>query len=99
MAKTQPSEHWQKVRMFAEKWQWQDKRTGLMTVGYNPPPGVQKLSRVPFFVRYVTKKGRLESGMVISLEVQVYLRRAAFRISGVWTDFITRNTIIRRKPS
>jgi hypothetical protein len=93
MAKTQPSEHWQKVRMFAEKWQWQDKRTGLMTVGYNPPPGVQKLSRVPFFVRYVTKKGRLESGMVISLEVdrRKHLRRIMFVNSGeirfIW-DFL-----------
>jgi hypothetical protein len=93
MPKKQPSEHWQKVRMFAEKWTWQDKRTGLMTVVYNPPPGVQKLARVPFFVRFVTKSGRLESGMVISLDVdrRKHLRRVQFVDSGairyVW-DFL-----------
>ena len=45
------------------------------------------------------KQWVMDSDNIDSLEVQVYLRRAAFRISGVWTDFITRNTIIRRKPS
>lgn len=52
-----------------EKFAWRDKRTGLMTTGYNPPASAADIQRVPFFVRYVTLKGKLETGNCICLKV------------------------------
>jgi len=69
MPKTSPSVSFQFIRNYTEKFQWRDARTGLLTIGYNPPKKAQELSRVPYFIRYVTGKGRLESGHVITLKV------------------------------
>ena len=40
-----------------------------MTTGYNPPQSAADICRVPFHVKYVTGKGRLEEGNAISLRV------------------------------
>lgn len=83
MPTKQPSTSWQRIRDYTEKFQWRDKRTGLMTTGYNPPVGAQDLSRVPFFIRYVTGKGRLEQGNAVCLKVD---RRKHLRMIQFVTD-------------
>lgn len=57
-----------------------------MTTGYNPPAGVQDLSRVPFFIKYVTGKGKFEQGTAICLKVD---RRKHLRM----IQFIPKTTI------
>lgn len=64
-----PSQSWQSLRNYMEKFAWRDKSTGLMTTGYNPPQSATEIQRVPFFVRFVTGKGRLEQGNTICLKV------------------------------
>ena len=69
MPRNTPSQSFQNLRNYTEKFQWRDKTTNLMTTGYNPPQGAAELSRVPYFIKYVTGKGRLEFGNVITLKV------------------------------
>ena len=73
----QPYQSYRFIRNYTEKFQWRDKRTGLMTTGYNPPAGAQELTRVPFYIVYVTKKGRLERGNCVCLKVD---RRKGMRM-------------------
>ena len=86
MPRTQPTVSFQFLRNYMEKFTWRDKRTGLMTTGYNPPSGAQDIARCPFFVRYVTGKGRLESGNVVCLKVdrRKHLRLIQFVESGLY---------------
>ncbi len=80
----QPRESFQFLRNYMEKFTWRDKRTGLMTTGYNPPQSAQELARVPFHVKYVTGKGRLEQGNAVCLKVdrRKHLRMIQFVESG-----------------
>ena len=84
MPTRQPSISFQSLRNYMEKFTWRDKRTGLMTTGYNPPAGAQDLARVPFHVRFVTGKGRREEGNAICLKVdrRKHLRMIQFVESG-----------------
>ena len=66
----QPTQSWQFVRHYAEKWQWQDMRTGLLTTGYAPPVNALHKKRIPFNVRYVTLKGIVEQGYCVTLKVK-----------------------------
>jgi len=68
MPSRQPSISFRQIRNIAELYQWRDKRTGLFTRGFVPPAGAQELTRVPFHIRYVTKKGRLEECNCVSLK-------------------------------
>lgn len=69
MPRIQPSQSWQSLRNYMEKFSWRDLRTNLLTTGYNPPQSAKEINRVPFFVRYVTGKGILEQGNAICLKV------------------------------
>lgn len=69
MPRNTPSQSFKNIRNYTEKFQWRDKTTNLMTTGYNPPKGAAELTRVPYFIKYVTGKGRLECGNVITLKV------------------------------
>lgn len=69
MPRTQPSTSFQQLRNYMEKFAWRDKHTGLMTTGYNPPASAADIARVPFYVKYVTGKGRLEYGNAICIRV------------------------------
>ena len=66
---TTPTQSWQMIRHYAEKWQSQDIRTGLMTTGYNPPAGAKHKQRVPYHIKYVTLRGEVEQGNVVTLKV------------------------------
>ncbi len=93
MPRQQPTQSYQRIRDYTEKWTWCDNHTGLMTTGYNPPTGAQDCRRVPFHIRYVTKGGRLEMGNAVCLKVdrRRHLRTIQFvesqAIRSVW-DFL-----------
>lgn len=76
MPKIQPTLPVERVRNVCELYQWETKY-GQMTRGFVPPKDAKKLSRVPFFIKYVTKSGRLEEGMCVSLKME---RRKGMRM-------------------
>lgn len=69
MPTRQPTQSWQNLRNYMEKWMWTDARTGLETTGYNVPGNAKNARQVPFHIRFVTKSGNLEEGNVICLKV------------------------------
>lgn len=66
-----PEQSYQNIRNYAEKWQWRDFKSKIITTGYLPPTNATEVSQVPFFIIYVTLKGNLESGNVVTLKVDV----------------------------
>lgn len=64
-----PEQSYQNIRNYAEKWQWRDPKSKIMTTGYMVPKSAKEVSQVPVFIKYVTLKGNLESGNVITLKV------------------------------
>ena len=96
----QPSVSFQFLRNYCEKFQWRDKRTGLMTTGYNPPAGAQDCSRVPFHIKYVTGKGRLEEGNAICLKVDLrkHLRMIQFITDPSLTPALASSRAYARVP-
>ena len=70
----QPTISWQQVRQLAERWEWQDPRTGATVTGHNPPKGAKHTRRKPFYIKYVTKAGVLEQGIVTCLKVTSLVR-------------------------
>ena len=77
MPSKQPSTSYQHIRNYTEKYCWRDKHTGLLTTGYVPPKDAKEVKRVPFYIVYVTKSGRLERGNCVSLKVD---RRKGMRL-------------------
>lgn len=69
MPTRQPTQSWQNLRNYMEKWMWTDARTGLETTGYNVPTNAKNARQVPFHIRFVTKSGNLEDGNVICRKV------------------------------
>ncbi len=76
MPRKQPTVTIDGIRNLCELYEW-ETQYGLMTRGFVPPKAAKKLSRVPFFVRYVTRSGRLEQGMCVSLKIN---RRKGMRL-------------------
>jgi len=68
-----PRQSWQNIRNYTEKMMWDDPRTGIRTTGFNPPSKAKNISRVPFFIKYVTLSGKLEQGECVTLSL--YLAR------------------------
>lgn len=66
-----PEQSYQNIRNYAEKWKWRDSKSKIMTTGYLPPANATEVSQVPIFITYVTLKGNLESGNVVTLKVDV----------------------------
>ena len=66
-----PVMRWTEVRNVAEMFEWTDLRTGVRVRGVNPPGGKdgKGVERVPFYVKYITSKGCVEQGMVVTLKV------------------------------
>ena len=80
----QPTQSFQNLRYFMEKWSWIDPATGYRTTGYNPPSAATGKQQVPCYIRYVTGKGRLECGNVICLKTfpRLHQRLVKFIQSG-----------------
>lgn len=64
-----PEQSYQNIRNYAEKWRWRDPKSNIMTTGYTVPKNAKDVSQVPVFMKYVTLKGNLESGNVVTLKV------------------------------
>lgn len=71
---------WQNIRNYTEKKSWEDPKTGIKTIGFNPPSNARNVQRIPFFIRYVTLKGKYEEGMCVCLSVNLarHQRRIQF---------------------
>ena len=69
MPRTQPTESWQKLRNYVEKWQWTDPKHRVKTTGYVAPEGAVDKERVPVDICYITKRGVVEHGRVVCLKV------------------------------
>ena len=69
MPTQQPTISFQQIRNLTEKWTWIDK-SGVKTNGFNVPDYARSSARqMPYYVKYVTGKGVLEQGEVITLKV------------------------------
>ena len=71
MPKQQPQVSYTLLRNYTELFQWKESRTGFVRKGFNPPAeGVPDVTRVPFFIRYITSSGKVEEGTVTCISVQ-----------------------------
>lgn len=52
-----------------EKFEWNDRRTGVRITGYNPPKDALNIDRKRVYIRYLTKRGVVEQGEVQCLKV------------------------------
>lgn len=66
----QPTISFQQIRHLTEKFLW-DSPQGVRITGFNPPRGAKNVTQKPYFVKYVTGKGIVEEGEVITLKVDV----------------------------
>ena len=67
MPRQQQKLSWNTIRNYAERFSWTED--GVDKQGINPPPHAMNVQRVPYYVKYITSKGILEEGMVITLKV------------------------------
>lgn len=70
MSTRQPTISFQQIRHLTEKFVW-DSPQGVRITGFNPPREAKNVTQKPYYVRYVTGKGHLEEGEVITLKVDV----------------------------
>lgn len=56
------------IRNVAEQFEWLDS-DGKKHMGINPPADAKDINRVPFFIKYITKDGKVESGHVVCISV------------------------------
>lgn len=72
------------IRNFTEKFRWKDAKTGKECTGFNPPQNAKDVNRVPFYIRFITKDGRMEDGVVTCVSVlpKKLQRRIRFEASG-----------------
>ena len=82
MPVAQPKLSYTMIRNYAEKWSWVEH--GEVKIGINPPAHAVKVQHVPYYVKYITGKGVLEEGLVITLKVfpEVHQRMIQFVKSG-----------------
>lgn len=88
MPKIQPTMSYQLIRNYTEKFSWIDRKSGLKQQGFNPPRGAIDVQRVPFFIRFITQTGKLESGYATCIKVD--LRRKQRMIQFVESNEIRR---------
>lgn len=67
MPKEQQKLSYTTIRNYAERWSWEEN--GQKKQGINPPAGAKKVERVPYYIKYITAKGQVEEGMVVTLKV------------------------------
>ena len=69
MPRHQPTLSWQDLRKLTERWSWIDPRTGVRVTGFNPPDKAKEKRQVAYYIRYLTLRGVVEEGEVITLKV------------------------------
>ena len=79
----QPTISFQQIRHLTEKFSWRDPKTGVRVTGFNPPADALERQQVPYFVKYVTGKGHLEQGEVVTIKVDTrrHQRKVRFTAS------------------
>lgn len=80
MPTRQPQISFQQLRNLTEQWQWRDS-TGATRTGFNPPADAKDKRQKPYYVRYVTSKGIVEEGEVITLKVFPRLHQRMIRFN------------------
>lgn len=65
---------WNVIRNYAERWSWTGY-DGKRYVGLDVPEGAIHPQRVPYHIKYITSKGLLEEGRVVTLKVFPDLRQ------------------------
>ena len=69
MPQKDPTVSFTLLRNYTERFRWKDPVNEQEQTGFNPPAGAENVSRVPFFIRYVTATGKVESGNVTCIAV------------------------------
>lgn len=67
MPTKQPKLSFTTIRNYAERFSW--KEHGETKQGINPPAHATNIQHLPFYVKYITSKGVLEEGLVVTLKV------------------------------
>lgn len=72
------------LRNYTERFTWRDRVDGTERTGFNPPPEAVGTERAPFFIRYITKDGKVEEGRAVCIGVDTrrQQRRIKFTASG-----------------
>lgn len=70
---------WTLIRNFTEKFQWLDPSDGSTREGFNPPPSAVNKQRKPYDICYITSKGIVERGRVVTLTVKPHLHQRMVR--------------------
>lgn len=80
MPKKSPTLSYTLLRNYTEQFQWTDKLTKTLRKGFNPPTDAIDATRVPFYIRYITRDGKVEEGTVtcISVDTQRQQRRIKY---------------------
>ena len=60
---------WQQLRTLTEKWSWRDPKTGVRVQGFNPPEKAAEKRQVSYYIKYLTLRGAVEEGEVVTLKV------------------------------
>lgn len=83
MPRRQPTISFQQIRNLTERFSWRDPKTGVRVTGFNPPADAKEKQQVPYFVKYVTGRGVLEQGEVITIKVDLrrHQRKVKFTVS------------------
>lgn len=69
MPNSQPIVSFERIRDYAERWEWTVPVTGLKTVGYNPPSNAIDPHRLPFYIRAVSVNGERYDGKCVCIKV------------------------------
>ena len=74
----------EQLRVLTEQFEWTTAQ-GVTVTGFNPPKkGVTNVHRKPFFIKYITSKGVVESGVCTCIRVDTTkrMRRVRYEASG-----------------
>lgn len=84
MPRRNPTMSYTLIRNYTEKFRWDDPKTGSERKGFNPPTNAWNVERIPFFIRFITGKGKVISGTVVCIGVETLFqqRRVKFVDSG-----------------
>lgn len=72
------------LRMFMERWQWDNPRTGKRVTGFDPPQTARNVERKSFYIKFLTKTGHVDEGTCVCLSVDTmrHQRKVKFVESG-----------------
>lgn len=66
------------IRMYAEKFEYTDRK-GVRRMDFNPPRDAADVKRVPFYIKYITRDGKVEEGRVECISVDPFRKQRKIR--------------------